>query len=135
MQRIILSTILVLFSGQFLFSQEKNAISLSLRQCVQMIVEENINIKTSRMDAEKTQYKKAEAISAVIPKISAGANFQDNLTLPTTMLPCEIVGMPGTTIPVKMGSNFSTNAAVTLNWVLYNQTAISRQGKNVYAQS
>jgi len=125
MNRIILSTLLFLFSGSLLFSQEKNTISLSLRQCVQMVVEENINIKTARMDVEKSQYKKAEAISAVIPKISAGANFQDNLTLPTTMLPGEIVGMPGTTIPVKMGSNFSTNAAVTLNWVLYNQTAIT----------
>jgi outer membrane protein TolC len=41
------------------------------------------------------------------------------------MLPGEIAGMPRTTIPVKMGSNFNTSAAVTLNWVLYNQTALT----------
>jgi outer membrane protein TolC len=115
----------MLVSGQFLFSQENTAISLSLRQCVQMAVEENINIKTVRIDAEKSQHKKAEAISALIPKINASANFQDNLKLPTTMLPGEIVGMPGTTIPVQMGSTFNTSAAVSLNWVLYNQTALT----------
>ncbi len=125
MKRIILSTILILVSGQLLFSQENAAMSLSLRQCVQMAVEENINVKTVRIDAEKSQHKKAEAISALIPKINAGANFQDNLKLPTTMLPGEIVGMPGTTIPAQMGSTFNTSAAVTLNWVLYNQTAIT----------
>ena len=125
MTRIILSAILFLVGGNFLFSQENEAISLSLNQCVQMAVEENINMKTIRIDAEKSRHKKAEAISAIIPKISGGANFQDNLSLPTTMLPGEIIGQPGTTIPVKMGSNFNTSAAVTLNWALYNQTALT----------
>jgi outer membrane protein TolC len=125
MNKIILSTVLILVSGHFLFSQENNTILLSLRQCVQMAVEENINIKTARIEKEKYQYKKAEAISNVIPKINIGANFQDYVSLPTTMLPGEIIGQPGTTIPVKMGSNFNTSAAVTLNWAFYNQTAIT----------
>ena len=125
MKRIILSTVLFLVSGNLLFSQENTAISLSLRQCVQMAVEENINMKTARMDAIKNQQKKAEAISAIIPKVSVGANFQDNLSLPTTMLPGEIIGQPGTTIPARMGTNFNTGAAVTLNWALYNQTALT----------
>ena len=125
MNRIILSTLLILAGSTILFAQENNTVSLSLRQCVQIAVEENINITTARIDKEKSQYKKAEAISAIIPKMNMGANFQDNLMLPTTMLPGEIVGQPGTTIPVRMGSNFVTNTSVSLNWVLYNQTAIT----------
>jgi outer membrane protein TolC len=125
MKRIILSTVLILCSGQFFFAQDDTTISLSLRQCVQTAVEENIHIQTARMDAEKSRHKKAEALSALIPKINAGANFQDNLSLPTTMLPGEIAGQSGTSFPVKMGTNFNTSAAVTLNWALYNQTAIT----------
>jgi len=125
MNRIILSTLFILTGSTILFAQENNTISLSLRQCVQIAVEENINITTARIDKEKNQYKKAEAISAIIPKINIGANFQDNLMLPTTMLPGEIIGQPGTTIPVKMGSNFVTSASVSLNWILYNQTTIT----------
>ena len=125
MKQIILSTILMLVSGQFLFSQENTAMSLSLRQCVQIAVEENINIKTARIDTEKSQHKKAEAISAIIPKINVGANFQDNLVIPTTMLPGEIIGMPRTTVPVQMGTQFNTSANVTVSWALYNQTALT----------
>jgi outer membrane protein TolC len=125
MNRIILSTVLFLLSGGFLFAKENNSISLSLRQCVQIAVDENINVKTARIDKEKNQYKKAEAISAIIPKINVGANFQDNLSLPTTLLPGEIIGQPGTTVPVQMGTKFNTSANATLSWVLYNQTAIT----------
>ncbi|MDR0796951.1 MAG: TolC family protein [Tannerella sp.] len=125
MKRIILPTVLIFVSVQFLFSQENTALSLSLSQSVQMAVKENINMKTVRMDAEKSQLKKAEAISSLIPKINVGANFQDNLKLPTTMLPGELAGIPGTTIPVQMGSTFNTSAAISLNWAFYNQTAIS----------
>ena len=123
MNKIIFSTVIILMSGSILNAQEQ--MRLSLRECVQTAVSENINIKTVRFEHEKSQYKKAEAISAIIPKINIGANFQDNITLPTTMLPGEIIGAPGTTVPVKMGSNFNTNAAATLNWVLYNQTALT----------
>jgi outer membrane protein TolC len=125
MKRIILSTILILASGYFLFSQENNPVPLSLRQCVQMAVDENINIRTARIDAEKSQHKKAEAISALIPKINLGANFQDNLSLPTTMIPGEIFGQPDTRVPVQMGAKFNTGAAATVSWVLYNQTAVT----------
>ena len=98
MKRIFLSTIIIFLGATFIFAQESK--TLSLQQCVQIAVEENINIKTARIDREKSQYKKAEAISAIIPKISAGANFQDNVIIPTTMLPGEIIGKPGTTVPV-----------------------------------
>ena len=125
MNKIILSTVLILAGSTILFAQENNTVSLSLRQCMQIAVEENINIITARIEKEKSQYKKAEAISAVIPKINIGANFQDNLSLPTTMLPGELIGQPGTTIPVRMGSNFVTSASVSLNWIFYNQTAIT----------
>ena len=125
MNRIILSIVLIFFGSASLFAQENSAISLSLQQCVQIAVDENINIQTARIDKQKSQYKKAEAIAAIIPKINVGANFQDNLSLPTTLLPGEIIGQPGTTIPVQMGVQFNTSANATLSWVLYNQTAIT----------
>jgi len=125
MKPFFLSAVLMFVSVQFLFSQENATMSLSLRQCVQIAVEENINIKTARIDREKSQHKKAEAIAAIIPKINMGANFQDNLVIPTTMLPGEIIGMAGTTVPVQMGTQFNTSANTMVSWVLYNQTALT----------
>jgi len=60
----------------------------------------------------------------LLPKINISGSFQDNLMLPTTVLPGEIFGQPGTSIAAKMGTNFNTNASITLNQVLYNQTAL-----------
>jgi len=125
MNRIILLSLLIFLGSSLLFAQQNDTIFLSLRQTVQIAVEENINIKTARIEKEKSQYKKAEAISAIIPKINMGANFQDNLMLPTTMLPGEIIGQSGMTVPVKMGSHFVTTASVSFHWVLYNQTTIT----------
>ena len=125
MDRIVLSTVIILFIGGLLFAQETDTVSLSLHQCVQTAVEENINIRTARIDHENSRYKRAEAISAIVPKISVGVNFQDNISLPTTMVPGEIFGQSGTTVPVQMGAKFNTNANATVSWVLYNQTALT----------
>ena len=124
MKPYLLISTLLFFSMPFSFAQTGETIYLSLRQCVQIAVKENINIRTARFEAEKSRHRKAEAISAVIPRVSIGGNFQNNLKLQTVPLSLEMNGvdMSGT---VQMGEKFSTAAAVTLNWMLYNQTAIT----------
>jgi outer membrane protein TolC len=122
MNKISFLTVVILLGGSLLFAQD---IPLSLRECLQMAVDENINIKTARLEREKSLFRKAEAIAALVPKINIGANYQDNFSLPTTMLPGGIIGQPGTYIPVSMGVQYNTTAGATLNWVLYNQTALT----------
>ena len=124
MKSIILSVVLVLFSTSLLLAQEKKTTGLSLQQCVQMAVEKNINVQTARIDQKKSGYKTDETRAALLPKVNISGNFQDNLVLPTTVLPGEIFGLPGTSIAAKMGTNFNTNASISLNQVLYNQTAL-----------
>ena len=123
MRSILLSLALVLLAAPLLRSQEKTR-RLSLAQCVQEAVEKNINVQTARIDFQKNEYKEGENRSALLPKITVSGNFQDNLKLPVTVLPGEIFGMPGTSIAAKMGSNYSTSAALNFNQVLFNQTAL-----------
>lgn len=105
--------------------QESKVTELTLQQCVKMAVEQNINVKTSRIEKEKSNYKKDETRAALLPKINLNAGFTDNIELPTTVLPGEFLGKPGTTIPVQMGSQFNTNAALSISQILYNQTAFT----------
>lgn len=125
MRSIVMSIVFCLFSIILLSAQESKVTNLSLKQCVQMAVENNINVQNARIDKEKTKSKVSETRSTLFPKINASGNFQDNLQLPTTMIPGEIFGQPGTKIPVQMGSPYSTTASVSLNQVLYNQTAFT----------
>ena len=122
--KIFLLTIM-LMGGQCAFAQEKNTIELTLQQCVQMAVDKNINVKASRIDKEKSNYKKEESRAALLPKVNISAGFTDNIALPTTVLPGEFLGKPGTSIPVQMGSQFNTNAALSISQILYNQTAFT----------
>jgi len=90
-----------------------------------MAVEKNINVQNARIEKEKTQWKVKETRATLFPQINASGNFQDNLQLPTTMIPGEIFGQPGTNIPVQMGSPYNTSANVSLNQVLFNHTVFT----------
>ena len=124
MKRTIFSLALFLISGHLLLAQESKTITLSFMECMQMVVEKNINVKSARIDKERSSYKKEEARAAFLPKLNFSGSFQDNVFLPTTVLPGEFLGKPGTTIPVQMGSQYNTTATVSLSQILYNQTAI-----------
>ena len=121
----IISIAVMLLVGQMTFAQESKITELTLQQCVQMAVDKNINVKTSRIDKEKSNYKKEESRAALLPKVNISAGFTDNLALPTTVLPGEFLGKPGTTIPVQMGSQYNTTAVVSISQILYNQTALT----------
>jgi outer membrane protein TolC len=125
MKKIILSIITILIINTCLYSQEKETMLLSLENCVKMAVDNNINIQSANIDAEKARYKVNETRSTLLPKITGSGNFQDHIKLQTTMLPGELIGQPGTSLAVQMGSNFVTSASVGINQVLYNQTALS----------
>ena len=94
----IISLAMMLLVGQMTFAQESKITELTLQQCVQMAVDKNINVKTARIDKEKSNYKKEESRAALLPKVNISAGFTDNLSLPTTVLPGEFLGKPGATV-------------------------------------
>ena len=125
MRRTIFSLVLFLIGSQLLIAQENKTTGLSLQQCVQMAVKKNINVKTARIDDQKTKYKMDEGFAALFPKVNFNGSLTDNVLLPTTVLPGEFLGKPGTMIPLHMGSTYSASAVLSISQVLYNQTALT----------
>ena len=125
MRRTIFSLVLFLIGGEMLIAQESKTTGLSLQQCVQMAVKKNINVKTARIDDQKSKYKMDEGFAALFPKVNFSSSLTDNVLLPTTVLPGEFLGKPGTMIPLQMGSTYSASAMVSISQVLYNQTALT----------
>ena len=125
MRRTIFSLVLFLTGGQLLIAQESKTTGLSLQQCVQMAVKKNINVTTARIDDQKSKYKMDEGFAALFPKINFNGSLTDNVLLPTTVLPGEFLGKPGTMIPLQMGSTYSASAVLSISQVLYNQTALT----------
>ena len=125
MRRTIFSLVLILIGGQLLIAQESKTTGLSLQQCVQMAVKKNITVKTARIDDQKSKYKMDEGFAALFPKVNFSSSLTDNVLLPTTVLPGEFLGKPGTMIPLQMGSTYSASASLSISQVLYNQTALT----------
>lgn len=119
-----LATALMLLCSSTIFAQE-TTLTLSLKECVELATENNINVSQSVLDQEKNRYKREEARSSLLPQIEINGTFQDNTQLPVTMLPGDILGQPGTLLPVTMGTQFNTSAVISANQVLYNQTALT----------
>ena len=99
--------------------------NLSLQQCVQMAVERNINVEKTRIDLEKSGYKVNETRSALLPKVNINGSFTDFTEKSKSMLPGAIFGRPGENFVVEMGTQYNTNASVSITQVLYNQTALT----------
>ena len=118
-------TILVAFYVSNMPAQNTEVETLSLKECVRRAAANNINVVNARIDSEKSAHKTAETRSALLPQVSIGMSFYDNLKLPSTIVPGEIFGQPGTNIPVQLGSQYDANANINLNLALYNQTALS----------
>jgi outer membrane protein TolC len=122
------SILLVMFglAGMFpLSAQEGKVTELSLIACVQTAIERNIHAQTARIDHEKSGYKIEETRAALLPQIGISGSLQDNLKLPTTLISGDLFGQPGTLQPLRMGVQYNTSAAITVNQVLYNQTALT----------
>lgn len=124
MKRTILLLTIILLGGLQVFSQDSTGTGLSLQQCVQMAVEGNINVTTARIDREKSKYKREEARAALLPKVNLSGSFQNNLSLPSTVIPGAFVGSPGKDIAMQMGSQYNTSASLSVSQVLYNRTAL-----------
>lgn len=125
MRQKIFSLVIILLASRLVSAQENKTTHLSLQECVQMAVKKNINVKTARMDNEKSRYKIEETRAVMLPKINFGGSLTDNVALPTTVLPGEFLGKPGTSIAVQMGSQYSTAASFSISQILYNQTALT----------
>jgi outer membrane protein TolC len=117
-------TMFCILSAPLLFAQSKQATEFSLKQCVQTAVEHNIKVRSARYDKQINGYKVDEYKAKLLPTVTVTGGFQDNIQLPTTMVPGEFLGEPGTMIPLQLGAPYSTSANANISLVLYNQTAL-----------
>jgi len=95
--------------------------SMTLENCIQYAVEHNPNVRKAQMDETINAYQIKEIKASGLPQISGQAQGMDNFSLPQQLLPGEVFGQPGTTIPVKFGVRYNLSATASVNQLLYNQ--------------
>ncbi|MGE5401377.1 MAG: TolC family protein [Ignavibacteriales bacterium] len=109
--------------------------SFSLKQCIEYAKQCNSNIKIAYLDAEVSNEVVNEQIGRSLPQISFSGSVEDKLKITTQILPGELMGKPGTFVPVKMGTKYNASAGLSLTqkvfdpsfWVALKAARISRE--------
>lgn len=116
-QRVLLA--LPLLMPWQAFAQE----DFSLKQCLAYAKAHHLNIKLAENEIVKSREQVAEGISSYLPQVNGNVGFDDNLKRPTTIIPAGTFSP--SEIRVQFGNQYSTNAAVQLDQVIYDQTILT----------
>ncbi len=95
--------------------------NMSLKEAVTYGMNGNTDIKKQNIAVLQSREKVREVISYGLPQINGTAQLNDNLLQSELLLPGEIMGQPGTYIPIKFGIQYGIPLALNANQLLYNQ--------------
>ncbi|MDP4206472.1 MAG: TolC family protein [Bacteroidota bacterium] len=109
----------LLMLGLLLLQVAVNGQGLSLKQCIEYANKNNGNIKNAHYDVDIAQKKIDEQVGTMLPQVDASGSYTDNLKLNTTLLPGELMGKPGTMIPITMGIQHNLMTGIALNQKIY----------------
>ena len=113
----LLVGVLMLISS-FAMAQTRN--EFTAKQTVDYGLKNAVQVKNALLDILVQEQYNRDVTSAAYPRINATGTFNDYLNIPTSLLPGEIFGgAPGTFIPVKFGTKYSSSAGVSLSQILF----------------
>lgn len=98
----------------------KNVVYLGWKGTVDRSLSDNLSLQSKILDYEAQQWEEWRAYSYFLPTLDYQGVSVNSLELPVMMLPGEIIGSPGTHIPIKMGTKFNIQHSLTLNWAIFN---------------
>jgi outer membrane protein len=114
--------ILILFIGLSILVFNATGQGFTLKQCIEYANKNNGNITNANYDIAIAQKKVNEQIGTMLPQVDASGSYTDNLKLSTTVLPGELMGQPGTQIPVTMGTKHNLSGNVQLTQKIFDPT-------------
>ena len=119
----LLSTMLLVFSG----IRAQQPVQLTLKEALQYALKENQEARKSQLDIENSQYQIDEVRSRALPQVNASAGITYNPLLQKSALP-NIFGPspnPDETILVAFGQKWNSNATLSLNQTLFDQSVLT----------
>ncbi len=95
---------------------------MTLEDCLTYAIQNNPDLQRVQLDEVAAEYKVKEVKASGLPQVNASAGYTDNFSLPTQLLPGELLGEPGTTVPVQFGVRHGLSAGVEVSQLLFNKS-------------
>ena len=119
--RILLIT-MVLSILLSLEGMAQEVMQFSLKEAQLYALENNYDIINAGTDIEIARKQVKENLAIGLPQISGKVGYNNNLELPTTLLPGEIIGQPGQDVPVQFGTQHNANWGAELSQLIFSGT-------------
>ena len=122
---ILLLIGLLLYVPIFAQVEKDKEYFLSLKEAVELGLENNYTSKSATLDVEKALKQRWEIIAQGLPQLSATGSYQNNLKQTLTPLPAEFMGgEPGTFVAVPFSPRHSVSATATWNQIIFDGSYI-----------
>ena len=119
-QFFILCAILILTVNAEAQNKTKQVYAFSLEECVTFAKNNNVQVKNSLLAIEAQIQTNREIGAAAFPTIGTNAGVNDNIKIPTSLLPAQIFGgAAGTYIPVQFGTKYNANYGINFQQLLF----------------
>ncbi len=96
----------------------------SLQEAIEYALKNQSSIQNAKIDEEIAANTVKQTIGIGLPQVSGNLNFNDYLKVPTSLLPGEFFGQPGTQVPVQFGVKYQSSFGLELNQLLFDGTYI-----------
>ncbi len=140
MKNIFFTTMFLLSLAVSSYAQQATSTAtapynFTVQDCVNYAYEHQDSVINAGLDVKSAEYNVKETIGRGLPQISGQAGFQDYLKIPTTLLPGEFFGQPGTFIPVKFGVKYQSNIGANLSQIIFDPDyLVGLQARKTYKQ-
>ncbi len=129
----------LLFCQSVLAQQEakpKTVMTFSMQQAQDYAYENNYDLKNSAYDVQIARKMVKQNTAIGLPQINGGIDYNNFLNIPTSLIPGEIVGKPGTMIPVQFGSPYNASLKASLTQLVYSgQYLVGLQTAKAYLET
>lgn len=115
--KIINLVLILLLLGGYTYGQTKN--EFSVKQAVEYSLKNSFTVKNALLDIKIQQQVNRQYTAMALPQISSYITSNHYFDIPTSILPGEVIGRPGTKVPVQFGSPWNTTAGLELSLILF----------------
>lgn len=106
-------------------AQQKDTVAnFSLQEAIDFAQRNQASILNAKIDEQIAVNTVKKTIGIGLPQVNGSANFQDFLKVPTSLIPGEIFGQPGTQIPVQFGVKYQSSIGLEASQLLFDGSYI-----------
>ncbi|MBC3539362.1 TolC family protein [Rufibacter sediminis] len=121
-KHFLLSLLLTLVASFSYAQTQPQGKVLTLKDALTFAAANNIGVAQAQLDEQSAEYRIKETKGSGLPQLTGTGQLSIYPSIPTQLLPGEIIGQPGTFVPVQFGTKYNANGGVELSQLIFSKS-------------